>query len=79
MFSIETVASSTSMPIDSAMPPSDMMLIVLPVSHRPASEPVSASGMFSTTTTTLRRSRRKIRIIKPGQRGADKAFGGHAA
>ena len=38
-FSIVTVASSTRMPIASAMPPSDMMLIVLPVSQSPNSEP----------------------------------------
>ena len=65
MFSIDTVASSTSMPMARARPPSVMMLIVLPVSHRPSSEPSSAIGMLNTTTITLRQSRRKSRIIRP--------------
>ena len=49
----------------SAMPPSDMMLIVLPVTQSPNSDPVRASGMLQTTTSTLRRSRRNSRIIRP--------------
>ena len=49
----------------SASPPSVMMLIVLPVSHRPHSEPNSAIGMLNTTTITLRQSRRNSRIIRP--------------
>ncbi len=53
------------MPIASAMPPSDMMLIVLPVTHSPNSDPSSASGMLDTTTITLRESRRNRRIIRP--------------
>ncbi len=65
VFSIVTVASSTRMPIDSAMPPSDMMLIVLPVSHSPTNDPMSASGMLATTTSTLLRSPRNNRIISP--------------
>ena len=65
VFSTVTIAMSTRMPIDSARPPSDMMLIVLPVSHRPTRAAVSASGMPSTTTITVRTSRRKIRIISP--------------
>ena len=65
MFSISTVASSTRMPIASASPPSVMMLIVLPVSHRPHSEPKSAIGMLNTTTITLRQLRRNSRIISP--------------
>ena len=64
-FSIVTVASSTRMPIASAMPPSDMMLIVLPVTHSPNNDPSRASGMLDTTTITLRRSRRNSRIIRP--------------
>ncbi len=64
-FSIVTVASSTRMPIASAMPPSDMMLIVFPVSQSPNSDPSRASGMFETTTITLRQSRRNSRIISP--------------
>ena len=42
VFSTVTIAMSTRMPIDSANPPSDMMLIVLPVSHRPTRAAVSA-------------------------------------
>ncbi len=60
-----TVASSTRMPIANAMPPSDMMLIVLPVTQSPAADPISASGMLATTTSTLRRSWRNRRIISP--------------
>ncbi len=65
VFSIVTVASSTRMPMASAMPPSDMMLIVFPVTHDPTSDPVRASGMLATTTSTLRTSRRNRRIISP--------------
>ena len=53
------------MPIASAMPPSDMTLIVLPVTQSPHNDPMSASGMLDTTTTTLLRSRRNSRIISP--------------
>ena len=60
-----TVASSTRMPIASAMPPSDMMLIVLPVTHSPTNDPIRASGILQTTTSTLRISRRNRRIIRP--------------
>ncbi len=56
---------STRIPIDSAMPPSDMMLIVLPVSQSPTNDPSKASGMMATTTTTLLRSRRNRKIISP--------------
>ena len=48
-----------------AIPPSDMMLIVLPVIQSPNSEPRRASGMLATTTITLRMSRRNRRIIRP--------------
>ena len=65
VFSMVTVASSTRMPMASAMPPSDMMLIVLPVTQSPNSDPVRASGMLQTTTSTLRKSRRNRRIISP--------------
>ena len=60
-----TVDISTRMPIDSAMPPSDMMLIVFPVSQSPTKDPMRASGMLATTTITLRQSRRNKRIIRP--------------
>ena len=65
MHSTVTVDSSTRIPIASAMPPSDMMLIVLPVNQSPNIDPSSASGMLTTTTITLLRSPRKIRIIRP--------------
>ena len=65
MFSTVTVDSSTRMPMARAIPPSDMMLIVLPVIQSPNSEPSRASGMFETTTITLRMSRRNRRIISP--------------
>ena len=65
MFSMVTVAMSTRMPIASAMPPSDMMLIVLPVTQSPNNDPSSASGMVGTTTITLLKSRRNRRIISP--------------
>ena len=65
MFSIDTVASSTSMPIDRARPPSVMMLIVAPLIHSAHSEPSSAMGMLNTTTRTLRQSCKNSRIIRP--------------
>ncbi len=61
-----------------ASPPSDMMLIVLPVSHRPTNEEVRDKGMLIRTTITLRTSWRKIRIIKPVSAGADRSLGGNA-
>ena len=64
-FSIVTVASSTKMPIASAIPPKDMMLIVLPVTQSPNSDPSRASGMLDTTTITLRMSRRNNKIMSP--------------
>ena len=64
-FSIVTVASSTRMPIASAMPPSDMMLIVFLVIQRPNRDPSSASGMLETTTSTLLGSRKNSRIMSP--------------
>jgi len=41
------------------------MLMVCPVTHRAVSAPIRASGMFSTTTSTLRQSRRKTSTIRP--------------
>ena len=64
-FSMITVDISTRMPMDRARPPSDMMLMVLPVNHKPNIDPNNASGMFDTTTITLRGSRRNNRIISP--------------
>ena len=65
VFSRVTVASSTRIPMASANPPSDMILIVFPVSHRPTSAEVNDRGMLTSTTSTVRTSRRKIRIISP--------------
>ncbi len=65
MFSMVTVAMSTRMPIASAMPPSDMMLIVLPVTQSPTNDPRRESGMVATTTITLLMSRRNRRIMSP--------------
>ena len=48
-----------------ANPPSDMMLIVLPVIHKPTNEVVNDKGMLTRTTITLRRSWRKTKIINP--------------
>ena len=77
-FSTVTVDSSTRMPIASAMPPSDMMLIVLPVSQSPNSEPSRASGMLSTTTITLLQVAEEQQDHQAGQARADQALGRHA-
>ena len=65
MFSTSTVASSTRMPIARASPPSVIRLIVLPDSHSPITAAISASGILSTTTSTLRQSRRNNSTISP--------------
>ena len=66
-----TVDLSTSMPIARARPPSDMMLMVLPVSHRPTSEPSSASGMLDTTTMHAAQIAQEEQDHQAGQGGAD--------
>ena len=65
MFSTSTVASSTRMPTASARPPSVIRFSVCPVSHRATTAPRSANGMLSTTTSTLRQSRRNSSTIRP--------------
>ena len=65
MFSISTVDSSTRMPIASARPPSVIRLTVCPVSQSATKAPQRAIGMFRTTTTALRQSRRKISTTRP--------------
>ncbi len=65
MFSTSTVASSTRMPTASARPPSVIRLIVCPVSHSATTAAIRASGMFSTTTSALRQSRRNTSTISP--------------
>ena len=63
MFSISTVASSTSMPMASARPPSVMMLMVSPLRFKPMMAVKMASGIEVQTTTTLRQLPRNARII----------------
>ena len=65
IFSIDTVASSTKMPMANANPPSVIRLIVWPVNHNATIEQPIAKGIFNTTTKALRQSRRNTRIIKP--------------
>ena len=77
MFSTSTVDSSTRMPMASASPPRVMMLIVWPVSQRPTRAPQRANGMFSTTTITLRQSRRNRRTISPVRAAPISALGHH--
>ena len=68
MFSTSTVASSTRMPTARARPPSVIRLTVWSVSQSATTAPQRANGMFSTTTTMLRQSRRKTRTIRPVSR-----------
>ena len=68
MFSISTVVSSTRIPTAKARPPSVIRLIVCPPIHRPTTAAIIAKGMFTTTTSALRTSRRKISTIKPVSR-----------
>ena len=65
MFSIETVASSTSTPTASARPPSVMMLIVCPVAQNAMTAANSANGMFITTISALRQSRKNSNTTSP--------------
>ncbi len=39
--------------------------MLLPVSHKPITAAIKASGMLSTTTSTLRQSRKKTSTIRP--------------
>ena len=63
MFSIVTVALSTSRPIASASPPSVIRLMVWPVRNSPASPAKIDSGIDSETITVLRQLPRNTRII----------------
>ena len=65
MFSTSTVASSTRMPTARANPPRVIRLTVCPVRDRATNEATRASGMLSTTTTTLLQSRKNRRTISP--------------
>ena len=64
MFSIATVASSTSIPIASANPPRVMMLIVWFVNLSPRNAVKIASGIEVDTITTLRQLPRNAKIIR---------------
>ena len=64
MFSISTVASSTSMPMARASPPSVIKLRVCPVSLRPRMPIKMAMGIEVQTTIVLRQLPTKARIIK---------------
>ena len=63
MFSIVTVALSTSRPIASARPPSVIRLMVWPARNSPATPAAIDSGIDSDTITVFRQLPRKIRII----------------
>ncbi len=63
MFSTSTVASSTSMPIASARPPSVIRLRVLPVKNRPMIPQKIAKGIDAQQMMTARQLPRKPRII----------------
>jgi len=65
MFSMVTVASSTRMPTANANPPKVMTLIVWPESQSAVTEARIASGMFKTTMSELRQSRRNSSTITP--------------
>ncbi len=68
MFSTSTVASSTSMPMARASPPSVMMLMVWPVSFSPTIAEKMASGMEVETMTMLRQLPRKTPTISETSR-----------
>ena len=63
MFSISTVASSTSMPIASASPPSVITLIVWPSAYRPIKPAAIDSGIEVDTISTLRQLPRNTSTI----------------
>ena len=65
VFSMDTVASSTSTPTASARPPSVIMFIVCPAAQSRITAPSSAKGMLATTISAERQSRRKISTINP--------------
>ena len=70
MFSIATVASSTSMPTASARPPSVMMLIVSPSALSTMIELRIESGIETAMITVLRQLPRKTRIISAVRQAA---------
>ena len=75
MFSIDTVASSTSMPIDRARPPSVMMLMVLPVIHSASSDASRAIGNVEDHHDHAAPVVQEQQNHQPGQHGADRPLG----
>src|SRR3982074_737605 len=73
MFSIATVASSTSMPTASARPPSVMMLMVSPSALSTMIELRIESGIDTAMITVLRQLPRKTRIISAVRQAATSA------
>ncbi len=74
--SIVTVDMSTRMPIARAMPPRDMMLIVLPVRYSPNREPSSARGMLGDDDDhVFRTSLEEQEDHQPGEHGPDYPLG----
>src|SRR5438876_539513 len=65
IFSISTVASSTSTPTASARPPSVIMLIVCPVIHNQTTAESSAKGIVRITMTEVQQSRKNKSTITP--------------
>ena len=63
MFSMVTVALSTSRPMASASPPSVIRLMVCPKANRPAMPAKIDSGMDTETITVFRQLPRNSRII----------------
>ena len=61
-----------------AMPPSDMMLMVLPVSHRPNSEPEQGQRDVGHDDDHAAQVAEEQQDHQAGQAGADQPFGGHA-
>ena len=65
MFSTSTVDMSTRIPTASARPPSVIKLMVWPLSQSATIAESSAIGIFRTTTSTVRQSRRNRSTIIP--------------
>ena len=77
-FSMVTVALSTRMPIASARPPSDMMLIVLPVSQSPNNDPEQGERDVGHDDDHAPQVAEEQEDHQAGQARADQTLGGHA-
>ncbi len=64
MFSITTIASSTTSPVASVMPNSVSVLIENPSSLTNANVPISDTGMVTAGIKVLRQSSRKTKITR---------------